>query len=567
MENTRLFLFLGLSVVTILLWQAWQDDHAPRVATSDVPAGQAAAPAVAAVPSIPSTSAAAPGSAAAVPTDVAPSTAPVAVAAAAPAPAATGKRIKIVTDVFNIELDTVGGDLRQARLPAYPVSGPQSQKPFELLSDQTTQYFVAQSGLLSSQGAPDHYAVYEADQTEYVMAPDQNTLAVALKWTNGQGVTVSKIYTFQRGSYLVNVQHRIENATGDEWIGRQYRQLQRTGQAPAGESALIYTYTGGVIYSPEKKYEKIKFDDIKAANLSRDISNGWAAMIQHYFLAAWIPAKEEANQFYTRAPVEDRYVLGMVSPEQRVAAGGTAVFGSQLYVGPKVQDTLEQIAPGLELTVDYGWLTIIAKPLFWLLRHFHEWFGNWGWAIIVLTMTIKLAFYKLSETSYRSMAHMRRLQPKIAALRERYGDDRQRMSQAMMELYRKDKINPFGGCLPMIVQIPVFIALYWVLLESVELRQAPFILWIHDLSTKDPYYVLPLIMGVSMFVQQKLNPPPPDPVQAKVFMALPFIFTGFFAFFPAGLVLYWVANNCLSIAQQWVITRRIEKQAEAAKAA
>lgn len=559
MDNVRLFLFLGLAVVTILLWEAWQKDFAPvspvattTQSTPDVPTAQAVA-------SPPKLEADVPVAA---PTTV------VAPAAAATAPAASaGKRIKVMTDVFHVELDTAGGDLRQARLLAYPGAGSQRDKPFELLTDQTTQYFVAQSGLLSGQGAPDHYALYEAEQAEYTLPAGGDSVVVPLRWTNEQGVTVSKIYTFHRGSYLVDVQHRVENGTSGEWVGRQYRQLQRSGQSPEAESALIYTYTGGVIYSPEKKYEKINFDDMKDQNLARDISAGWAAMIQHYFLAAWIPNKDEANQYYTRAPATDRFVLGMVSPEQRVAVGASTLFGSQLYVGPKVQETLDQVAEGLALTVDYGWLTVIAKPLFWLLRHLHDWFGNWGWAIIVLTLLIKIAFYKLSETSYRSMAHMRRLQPKIVALRERYGDDRQRMSQAMMEIYRKDKINPFGGCLPMIVQIPVFIALYWVLLESVELRQAPFILWIHDLSTKDPYYVLPLIMGVSMFIQQKLNPPPPDPVQAKVFMALPFIFTAFFAFFPAGLVLYWVANNCLSIAQQWAITRRIEKQVEAAKAA
>jgi len=295
------------------------------------------------------------------------------------------------------------------------------------------------------------------------------------------------------------------------------------------------------------------------ANLSRDISSGWAAMIQHYFVTAWLPPEQQKFQYYSKAPENRPYVLGMISPQTKIEAGGSGRFSNQLYVGPKDQKRLEGVTESLKLTVDYGVLTILAQPIFWLLTYIHGVLNNWGWSIIILTIIIKLIFYKLSEKSYRSMANMRRLAPRVTTIRERYGDDRQRMSQAMMELYKKEKINPLGGCLPMLVQIPVFIALYWVLLESVEMRQAPFIGWIHDLSTKDPYYILPLLMGISMFVQQKLNPPPPDPVQAKVMMALPFIFTLFFAFFPAGLVLYWVANSVISILQQWVITRGIEK--------
>jgi YidC/Oxa1 family membrane protein insertase len=282
-------------------------------------------------------------------------------------------------------------------------------------------------------------------------------------------------------------------------------------------------------------------------------------MIQHYFLAALVPKQDQTDIFYTKVIDGNRFVLGMLGQQQTVAPGEVGTFAAQLYVGPKIQDRLEEVAPNLRLTVDYGFLTIIAQPLFWLLKMIHRIVGNWGWAIIVLTVLIKAAFFKLSETSYKSMANMRRLAPKMASLKERYGDDRQRMNQAMMDMYKKEKINPLGGCLPIVVQIPVFIALYWMLLESVELRQAPFMLWIQDLSVKDPYYVLPIIMGVTMFIQQKLNPPPPDPMQAKVMMALPFVFTFFFLFFPAGLVLYWVVNNVLSIAQQYVITKRVEQ--------
>ena len=321
------------------------------------------------------------------------------------------------------------------------------------------------------------------------------------------------------------------------------------------QQRFIHTYTGGVIYSKQHKYEKIKFDKMKKENLSREIKGGWAAMIQHYFLAAWIPNKDETFHYYSRVFDNDRYVIGMTSPTYHVAAGQTKLLESELYIGPKLQTHLETIAPGLELTVDYGILTVVAKPIFWLLRTIHSFVGNWGWSIIFLTLTIKLAFYKLSETSYKSMANMRRMQPRMKALKERYGDDRAQMNKALMELYKKEKINPLGGCLPIVVQIPVFISLYWVLLDSVELRQAPFMLWIQDMSTPDPYFILPILMGVTMLIQQRLNPTPLDAIQAKLMMVLPFTFGIFFSFFPAGLVLYWVVNNTLSISQQWYITR------------
>ena len=318
-------------------------------------------------------------------------------------------------------------------------------------------------------------------------------------------------------------------------------------------------YTGGAISSPEKRYEKITFDAMTEQPLSRDVQGGWVAMIQHYFVSAWVPGQQESNHLYTKALPDERFIIGLVEPTVQVPPGATGTLDAELYMGPKDQTRLEQIATGLDLTVDYGWLWFIAQPLFWLLKWFHHLVGNWGVAIILVTLLIKLAFYKLSATSYRSMANMRRMAPKMQDLKQRYAGDREKLNHAMMELYKKEKINPLGGCLPIVVQIPVFIALYWMLLESVELRQAPFFLWIHDLSVMDPYYVLPLLMGVSMFIQQRLNPAPPDPIQAKVMMALPFVFTVFFAFFPAGLVLYWFVNNLISIAQQWFITRRIEQ--------
>lgn len=559
MDNLRLVLFLGLSFVFLLMWDAWQQDFgAPTPQATNT----ATAPAVPAVPTAPSAmdvpaQTDVPMATTAVP--AAPSAAPTALAPKA----SSGQRVRVRTDMFELEFDTTGADLRLAKLLRYPQKADQPDKPFMLLSDKQQPFFVAQSGLLSPNGAPDHYATFSIPQTEYTLDDGADALRVPFTWTSPDGIKVTKTYVLRRGSHVIELEQRVENGSPTPWTGREYRQLQRSSHAAQGESSMIYTYTGGVIYSPDQKYEKIDFDDIKDGDLGREITAGWASMIQHYFLGAWIPKKDQPNFYYTKNPAEDRYVLGMVSPELIAAPGQGATFSTQLYLGPKEQDVLEDLAEGLELTVDYGWLTVIAKPLFWLLRFIHDLVHNWGVAILLLTLLIKLAFYKLSEASYRSMAHMRRVQPKLVALKERYGDDRQRMSQAMMELYKKEKINPFGGCLPILVQIPVFIALYWVLLESVELRQAPFVLWIKDLSTKDPYYILPLLMGVSMFVQQKLNPPPPDPVQAKVLMALPFIFTAFFAFFPAGLVLYWLANSVLSIAQQWYIMRRMDKLAEA----
>ncbi|MGB5177511.1 MAG: membrane protein insertase YidC, partial [Gammaproteobacteria bacterium] len=472
----------------------------------------------------------------------------------------TAQYIVVETDLFNVRIDTTGGDLRQADLLAYRATTEADSPPFRLLNDELPNLFVIQSGLRASVGTePTHHVVFTPEQTSYRMGEADDTLVVPMTWRSPEGVKVTKRYVFHRGSYAIDLQHEVHNQSGADWHGRQYRQLQRTQVAETGQSTFIYTYMGGVIYSPEEKYEKIKFDDMVDSDLDRTITDGWAAMLQHYFLGALIPARGEADRYYTKTLSNARYVIGMISPGQTVAAGDAALFETQIFIGPKLQDEMKQVAPGLELTVDYGLLTVLAQPLFWLLKTIHGLVGNWGWAIVLVTVLIKLAFYKLSETSYKSMANMRKLAPRLKTLKERYGDDRQKLNTAMMDLYKKEKINPLGGCLPIVVQIPVFISLYWVLLESVELRHAPFILWITDMSSPDPYYILPLLMGVTMLIQQKLNPAPMDPIQAKVMMALPVVFTVFFAFFPSGLVLYWVANNTLSIAQQWVITRRIER--------
>lgn len=553
MDNQRLILFVALAFVLFLTWEAWQADYAPQpVAVTDV----AATPAGEQVPEAPRDVPVAQQSRAdSTPLAADTPDAPDAGMEASPA----SQRIHVRTDTFDIEIDTRGGDIRRADLLQYPLASDQPDTPFRLLRDTLPNLFVVQTGLLSNNNAPDHYAVFSAERSEYQLQPGQDELRVPLVWQDDSGIRVTKTLVFRRGSHVIDVEQQIENRSGEVWQGRQYRQLQRSRPDGSGESFFIYTYTGGVIYSPDEKYEKIDFDDMANSNLSREISGGWAAMIQHYFLAAIIPPADQSNHFYSKAPGDDRFVLGLVSPSKTVAPGQSDSFTTRFFVGPKEQEVLTDLAEKLDLTVDYGMLTIIAKPLFWVLDWFHGLFGNWGWAIIMVTLIIKLVFYPLSAASYRSMANMRKFAPKIQQLKERYGDDRQRMSQAMMELYKKEKVNPLGGCLPMLVQIPVFIALYWVLLESVELRQAPFILWIQDLSIRDPYYVLPILMGISMFVQQKLNPPPPDPVQAKVLMALPIIFTLFFAFFPAGLVLYWLANSILSVAQQWYITAKIEK--------
>lgn len=549
MENQRLLLFVALSVVILLLWQAWQGDFGktPHTATPTTTAVNEPPVSASSTQSKPTTPAAT-ATASAVPSEKG---------------LAHGERIRVTTDVLVAEIDTFGGDLRQADLLQYPVSRDHPDQPFRLLNDDTSKIFVAQSGLLAATVAPDHHAQYQAAQKVYRLADGATELKVPLTWANDQGITVTKTYTFHRGSYAMDLSYEVMNTSGQDWRGRQYRQLERA--RVERESRFIYTYTGGAISSQENKYRKLSFDDMDKQDkqaISSDVKGGWAAMIQHYFVVAWVPVQEETNHYYSKALGDGLYVLGLSSSsEQTVPAGGKGEFSSRLYVGPKLQDHLAAVAPHLELTVDYGLLTFIAKPIFWLLKTIHGLVNNWGWSIILLTVIIKLAFYKLSEASYRSMANMRRMQPKMVQIRERFGDDRQRMSQAMMELYKKEKINPLGGCFPILIQIPVFISLYWVLLESVELRQAPFILWLNDLSNKDPYYVLPLIMGVSMFLQQKISPAPPDPLQAKIMMSLPVVFTLFFAFFPSGLVLYWVVNNILSISQQWYITRRIEKMA------
>jgi len=561
MEQQRLFLTIGLFFLLYLAYDAWQLQFNPQPVTYTQQASPTSQPT--ADSNIPMgadniAASAVPESASTVPSAVT----PVMTKAIQQA-----KRIFVETDVLRLEIDSKGGDIRVVDLIKYPKTSKDDKEAFRLMSDDNKDLYIAQSGFAGKSktegtvvAAPNHNSIYKVEKTEYKLADGKDALKVDLYWKSPENVLFVKSYELKRGSYQINVSHSIQNNSNKTWRGNLYQQLQRLDYEDENQSSFIYTYTGGVIYSPEDKYQKIDFSDMADEDLNRDIKDGWAAIIQHYFLAAWIPPVGSQQSYYTRDLNQSRYVIGMkASNEVQVAKGSTQTLNNILFVGPKIQEELEKIAPGLELTVDYGVLTFIAKPIFWLMTHIHNIVGNWGWTIILLTLLIKLVFYKLSEASYKSMANMRKVQPRLAAMKERFGSDRQKMNQAMMKMYKEEKINPLGGCLPILVQIPVFISLYWVLLESVELRQAEWMFWFTDLSAKDPYFVLPLLMGITMYIQQKLNPPPMDPMQAKIMQALPFVFTIFFAFFPAGLVLYWVVNNALSIAQQWYITKIVIK--------
>ncbi len=555
MDNSRVLLFAALAFVLLLLWQSWMDQYMPQqVGAEQVQATSS----IATVEDSPSELTAKEG----LPEVISGKRAEIPLTKSEQKetrPVGSQQRIKIQTDVLYVEIDTLGGDIRVVDLPDYPVSKAEQDKPVRLLTDNPSELFISQTGFLASKGnGPNHQSTWVAERLEYVLSLGEQSLEVPLSWINEQGITVTKTYVFTRGSHKVVQKMVVHNGSESTWKGRQYEQILRKQTDDKNKPSFIYTFLGAVIYGQEEGYEKIKFSDMDDEKLSRDTVGGWSAMIQHYFLAAWVPSAGEKNHFYTKALSGGRYVIGSYSEEQEVSPGENTTFVAEFVAGPKLQHELEAIAPGLELTVDYGQLTFLAKPVFWLLEKFHSLLGNWGWAIIFVTMSIKAIFFKLSEASYRSMAKMKKIQPRLKTLKERYGDDKQRLNAEMMEMYKKEKINPLGGCFPILVQIPVFISLYWVLVESVEMRQAPFMLWINNLSSPDPFYILPVLMGVTMLIQQKLNPSPLDPIQQKVMMALPIVFSVFFAFFPSGLVLYWVVNNTLSIAQQWVITRRIE---------
>jgi len=557
MDSQRPVLYLSLLFMIFLIWTTWKQDHAPQPMISTASSVTAPATPVSGSPDVPAQTS----------TPALPNVPPANVAA-------TGSEVKgqvvtVHTDTLDFHISTQGGEILEADLPTYPMSLDALNKPTRILDLDGSNY-VAQSGLqhqaVSGQDtqklAPDHKAIYQVAQTDYTLAAGQDTLVVPLTWQGADGITVTKRYTFRRGSFLVDVEHEVKNGSNQAWDGTEYRQLKHgPAPKPGGMFSGFRAYIGAAYY--DKKYQRLPFNKMESANLNETVDGGWVSMLEHYFLSAWIPPKGEQGQFYTMVTQDlgnKAYIIGVRSPVKQIAPGATGVFKSQFYVGPTDQGKLATISDGLDLTVDYGIFAFVSKPIFWLMKQIHHLVGNWGWTIILLTILIKGLFFYPSAMSYKSMAKMKAVSPRLKELNERFADDPQGKQKAMMEIYRKEKINPLGGCLPVLIQMPVFMGLYWVLQESVELRQAPWLLWYKDLSIMDPYYVLPLIMGASMFLQQKLNPPQADPMQQKIFQFMPIIFTVMFLSFPAGLVLYWVVNNILSISQQWFINKKIIKR-------
>ena len=566
MNQTRTFLIFALLAVAYMLFMAWEKDYAPQP------------PAAVASSSTSATPASADGSV------------PGATAAAAPAAVpgtaqeASAQLITITTDLLRLTVDTRGGSVVRSELLNYPVV-PRTKKdpdpaPVRLLDDDRAQYFVAQSGLVSNQGeAPDHRAVFQATQNSYALAQGQDELKVDLTWQDAAGLKVTKTYTLKRGSYVVALDQKIDNGTSAAWQGNAYEQLQRV--APAQQKTWwqnfsdpsSHSFYGAAWYSPEDKLSTLPFADFAKKPLNHAITGGWASMLQHYLFVAWIPAAQEPNNYTTSVINPDTaqpiYLVRAVGPSLNVAPGQSLTTASRLYIGPKLQGTLDAVAPGLDLTTNYGMLTVVSQPLHWLLSKLHSLTGNWGVAIILLVLGLKAALWKLTAAQFRSGAKMRKLQPRVNALKERYGDDKVKMQQAMMELYKKEKVNPMSGCLPVLVTMPVFFGLYRVLMESVELRHSPFFGWIHDLSAPDPFFVLPVLYVLVMLATQWLSPSAAgmDPAQQKMMKVMPVLFGVMFFFFPAGLVLYWVVNGATSQAQQWLITRSVDRAEEKAKAA
>lgn len=567
MDSQRLVLFFVFTMSVFLLYEAWQRDH-------QSPAATAVSASVTPTPT-PGITPAQPGAG----TVPAPSAALTQNPSAPPVSAASdrGQIIKIETDLYRAEISTTGGDL--VRLELLKHGGTLDRKKNFLLFARSAEHvYVAQSGLIGS-NLPNHQTAYTALAAEYKLADAAADLEIRLEAVGG--AKAAKIYRFHRNSYVIDVAHEVTNTGAAPVEAFAYFQLVRDAKLPDGDSAMVPTYTGAAVYTEKDKFQKVAFSDIEKGKIPypKNGNDGWIGMLQHYFLSAWLPKQGAPREFYTRQVPQGLYAAGVIIPAGTLAPGASTTLAMPLYAGPQEQEKLAALAPGLDLAVDYGWLTVIAAPLFWVLQWIHGWTGNWGVAIIILTIFIKLGFYPLSEASYRSMAKMRIVAPKLQRLKDQYGNDRQRMQQAMMELYKTEKINPLGGCLPIVVQIPVFIALYWVLLGSVEIRQAPFALWVTDLSAPDRLFndlfnssffgnsigLLPILMGATMIIQTRLNPVPPDPVQAKIMKIMPIAFSIFFFFFPAGLVLYWLVNNILSIAQQWHITRAMERAASQVK--
>ena len=573
-QRTVLWVFFGMSL--FLLWDRWlvYTGKPSMFGTASAPPVTAPAPSTTEPPSAPAAAGAPPS---AIP---APSAAPAAAPSAVPAsPVPTVAKqppVIIETDLIRATIDPDGAVLKRVELlkekvaPDWTASGllglitgkkEDTDRGVVLLDVNPTRVYVAQTGVVGADPAyPNHRSPFTVVDGPRKLEAGKDSLDLTLVSESG-GVRLAKTYTFHRGRYDATVKHEVTNLGATPITPSLYMQILRDGNKPEGESALYYTYTGPVLFTEQDKFKKIEFSAIEKnkPELPKASKDGWVGMIQHYFVTAWVPKEGEQREFYARTVDKNLYSIGMLQPLTGIAPQSSVTSTAQLYVGPQDQHALAQLAPGLDLVVDYGWLTFLAKPIFWLLEFLHRIVGNWGWAIVLLTVIIKAAFYPLSAASYKSMARMKEVTPRMMKLREQYGDDKAKLNAAMMELYKNEKINPLGGCLPILVQIPVFISLYWVLLASVEMRNAPWMLWVQDLATPDAWFILPVLMMATMWIQYKLNPTPPDPVQAKVMMFMPLIFGVMFFFFPAGLVLYWLTNNILSIAQQWYVTKQIEK--------
>jgi YidC/Oxa1 family membrane protein insertase len=566
MDNRRLILMLVFCFSLVMLWDAWQEFKKPKLppalATATQTDGSTPRPTVNLQPAT-----------TALPSSSAPAS-------------RKAETVSVKTDLFTVDVSTLGGDIVRLDLNHYKAL---DEKEKSLSLFEPKHQYLAQSGLIGD-ALPNHKTMFSVVPGNRDLGTDAKTLQLRLEAATADGIKVAKIFTFTRGSYLIDVAYEIHNGSQKELAPYAYFQLQRDDKAPYGESMMVATFTGPSVYTEQDKYQKVNFEEIEKgkAKFATKADNGWLAMVQHYFVAAWLPAAKTPREYYMRkveGSTPPIYNAGVIVPVVAAAPGAKTTLSMPLYAGPQTQSILDQLAKpvaaggidaqGLPLVVDYGWLTIVAAPIFWCLDAINKLVGNWGWSIVLLTIGIKAIFYPLSAASYKSMAKMRTITPRLVALKERHGSDRAKLNQEMMELYKREKINPLGGCLPILVQIPVFIALYWALLGAVEMRNAPWVLWITDLSAPDsllgvipgidmPVGLLPIVMVITMMIQTKLNPPPPDPIQAKVMMMMPFIFGGMFFFFPSGLVLYWVVNNTLSIAQQWQITRMVERGGKAA---
>jgi YidC/Oxa1 family membrane protein insertase len=561
MDTRRLVLFVIFSFSIMMLWDAWQQKNRPTVPLQQSSAqqqeqqGLPSADAVVGSATTTANNAAGDGA----------------------FKLEQGQRVKVITDLFTAEIDTIGADLRRLTLNKHRAAETKNGN-FVLMDDaQKPMTYVAQTGLMGA-GLPNHKSLFTSATNNYTLADGAASQQIRLSWQGvgeSANISVDKIYTFYRGSYLIDVTYEITNGSAAPVTSSVYYQIVHDSESNQG-SAMMPTFTGGAYFTDVDKFTKINFSDMADEALSKTSKDGWIGLVQHYFASAWIPNKGVTREFYTKQLSDNLFSIGLVTPSPTIAAGAKAEISAKLFAGPQTERDLTAAAPGLEYAVDYGWLTVVAKPLFWVLSKIYALVNNWGVAIILLTVLIKAAFYPLSAKSYRSMAQMRELAPRLQSMKEKFGDDKQKMQQAMMEMYRTEKINPMSGCLPILIQIPVFIALYWMILGTVELRNAPFFGWIQDLSVPDtlfgtlpwlnmPIGLLPILMGATMIIQTSLNPAPTDPIQAKVMKVMPIVFSIFFFFFPAGLVLYWLVNNILSIAQQWYVNKTIHADTIAKK--